>query len=233
MNHSLPMHLVMFDIDGTLTETMAVDEVCYLDTLEAVYGTREINTDWSAYPHTTDTGVFGVTFRRLHGRDPTDADTRAFQIPFFSRLAALSRAAPFAQIGGAGAMLDALSTRENLTVSLATGAWSGSARIKMASAGLDFARFPSATADDGLERETIMTVSLRRALERARRERFESFVYVGDAVWDARACARLGVPLIGVATGARAERLLSEGAAAVVPDYRDLDAFLSILERLG
>jgi phosphoglycolate phosphatase-like HAD superfamily hydrolase len=226
------MHLVMFDIDGTLTETMAVDEVCYLDTLEEVYGTREIDTDWSAYPHTTDTGVFGVTFRRLHGRDPTDEDTRAFQVPFFSRLEALSRAAPFAQIGGAGTMLDTLATREDVTVALATGAWSGSARIKMGSAGLDFARFPSATADDGLERETIMTVSLRRARERARRERFDSFVYVGDAVWDARACARLGVPLIGIATGARAERLLAEGAAAVLPNYRDLDTFLARLDKL-
>lgn len=226
------MHLVMFDIDGTLTETMAVDEVCYLDTLQEVYGTREIDTDWSAYPHTTDTGVFGVTFRRLHGRDPTDADTRAFQKPFFSRLAALSRTAPFAQIGGAGAMLDHLAARDDVAVSLATGAWSGSARIKMGSAGLDFARFPSATADDGLERETIMTVSLRRALEQARRERFDSFVYVGDAVWDARACARLGVPLIGIATGARAERLRAEGAAAVLPDYLDLDAFRSTLARL-
>lgn len=226
------MHLLMFDIDGTLTETMAVDEICYMDTLRALYGTAEIDTDWAAYPHTTDTGVFGVTFERLHGRAPTPGDTRAFQEPFFARLEALGRAAPFAPIPGAPALLDALRARPGQAVSLATGAWSGSARIKMGSAGLAFDAFPSATADDGLSRESILQTSLARALSHARREHFDSVVYVGDAVWDARTCRNLGIPLIGVATGPRAERLLAEGAAAVVPDYRDLDAFLRLADSL-
>ena len=48
------MHLVMFDIDGTLTETMKADEECFVRSFKAVFGFADINTDWSHYPRTTD-----------------------------------------------------------------------------------------------------------------------------------------------------------------------------------
>jgi len=56
------MHLVMFDIDGTLTETMKVDEECFVRSCKDVFGFADIDTDWSHYPHTTDSGVFHDVF---------------------------------------------------------------------------------------------------------------------------------------------------------------------------
>jgi beta-phosphoglucomutase-like phosphatase (HAD superfamily) len=44
------MHLVMFDIDGTLTETMKADEECFVRSFKDVFGFVEIDTDWSHYP---------------------------------------------------------------------------------------------------------------------------------------------------------------------------------------
>ena len=32
------MHLVMFDIDGTLTETMKIDEECFVRSFKDVFG---------------------------------------------------------------------------------------------------------------------------------------------------------------------------------------------------
>jgi beta-phosphoglucomutase-like phosphatase (HAD superfamily) len=32
------MHLVMFDIDGTLTETMEIDEECFVRSFKDVFG---------------------------------------------------------------------------------------------------------------------------------------------------------------------------------------------------
>jgi beta-phosphoglucomutase-like phosphatase (HAD superfamily) len=51
------MHLVMFDIDGTLTETMKVDEECFVRSFMDVFGFSDIDTDWSHYRHTTDSGI--------------------------------------------------------------------------------------------------------------------------------------------------------------------------------
>src|SRR5206468_6814134 len=57
-------------------------------------------------------------------------------------------------------------------------------------------------------------------------ESFACTVYVGDGVWDARACRSVGIPLIGIGTGSRATRLSAEGAVCVFPDFSDADIFL-------
>ena len=65
------MHLIMFDIDGTLTETMKVDEECFVRSFKDVFGFTDIDTDWSRYPRTTDSGIFHDIFAARVGRSPT------------------------------------------------------------------------------------------------------------------------------------------------------------------
>jgi phosphoglycolate phosphatase-like HAD superfamily hydrolase len=95
----------------------------------------------------------------------------------------------------------------------------------MASAGMCFDDHPSASADDALDRESIMRLSRQRAAERYG-ESFACTVYVGDGVWDARACRSVGIPFIGIGTRSRATRLSEEGAVCVFPDFSDADIFL-------
>jgi phosphoglycolate phosphatase-like HAD superfamily hydrolase len=90
---------------------------------------------------------------------------------------------------------------------------------------------PAATADDALDRESIMTLSMQRAAERYG-ESFACTVYVGDGVWDARACRSIGVPFIGIGTGSRATRLSAEGAVRVFPDFCDADIFLRSVDEI-
>jgi beta-phosphoglucomutase-like phosphatase (HAD superfamily) len=52
------MRLVIFDIDGTLTETAKTDEECFARSLAEVCGFGDVETDWSRYKHTTDSGIF-------------------------------------------------------------------------------------------------------------------------------------------------------------------------------
>jgi HAD superfamily hydrolase (TIGR01509 family) len=60
------------------------------------------------------------------------------------------------------------------------------------------------------------------ALDRAGTTPAEA-VFIGDAVWDARACQRAGVPCIGVLTGGSSrEELTSAGAVAVYDGPADL-----------
>jgi hypothetical protein len=110
-------------------------------------------------------------------------------------------------------------------VVLITGGWRDSARLKMASAGMCFDDHPAASADDALDRESIMRLSKQRAAEHYG-EAFACTVYVGDGVWDARACRSVGIPFIGIGTESRATRLSAEGAVCVFPDFSDADIFL-------
>lgn len=219
------MHLIIFDIDGTLTETMKIDEECFVRSFKDVFGFADIDTDWSHYPHTTDSSIFHEIYVSRRGRTPTAPDVSRFRQHFIGLLAAASSQSPFAPVSGADRLLSRLAQRGSHRVALATGGWRDSARLKMASAGMCFDDHPAASADDALDREFIMRLSEQRAAERYGAS-FTSTVYVGDGVWDARASRSVGIPFIGIGTGSRATRLFAEGAVCVFPDFSDADTFL-------
>jgi len=225
------MHLVMFDIDGTLTETMKVDEECFVRSLAEVCSFTDVETDWSTYKHATDSGIFHEIHLARTGRSPSVAKVSRFREHFVALLAQASIESAFVPIAGARQLLFGLTGSSKHRVSLATGAWRDSARIKMASAGLSFDDHPAASADDAHDRESIIRFSMQRAVERYGAP-FVSTVFVGDGIWDARACRTLGIPFIGIGSGERAARLALEGAVRVFPDYSDTDLFVESLDEI-
>src|SRR4029077_20517229 len=144
----LPMHLVMFDIDGTLTETMKVDEECFVRSFKDVFGFADIDTDWSHYPHTTDSGIFHDVFAARIGRSQTAQEVSQFRQHFIQLLAAASSQSPFTAVAGADRLLSRLARGGSHGVSLATGGGRYPPRLKMASAGMCFDDHPAASADD-------------------------------------------------------------------------------------
>jgi phosphoglycolate phosphatase-like HAD superfamily hydrolase len=219
------MQLVMFDVDGTLTETTNVDEECFVRTFMDVFGFDDIDTDWSHYRHTTDSGILHDVHASRTGLPPTAHDVSRFRRHFVQLLTDASSRSPFASVAGAAQLLSRLSCSSTHRISLATGGWRDSARLKMTGAAMCFDAHPAASADDALDRESIMMLSRQRAAERYG-ESFACTVYVGDGVWDARACRSTGIPFIGIGTGSRVTRLSAEGAVCVLPDFSDADLFL-------
>ena len=224
------MKLVMFDIDGTLTQTYQADETCFVQALREVFGFTDINTDWASYPHCSDSGILEVLFQIRLGRSPLPAEISVLQAHFVSLLTAATVVQPFNPIAGARDFLSSLTSSSALAVSLASGAWECSARFKLASAGLDFPQIPAAFSDDAHAREAIMQASLVRAAQFHFRDSFDAVIYIGDGVWDARAARNLGFPFIGIShEPARVERLYAEGAHHVFADYLDADSFMAVL----
>ena len=78
--------------------------------------------------------------------------------------------------------------------------------------------------DESKPAPDLVQVALRKAASRP-----QGAVFVGDAVWDALACARAGVPCVGVLSGGTSEaELRHAGAVRVFPGPADLlDAFPS------
>jgi len=225
------MHLVMFDIDGTLTDTMKADEECFVRSFVEVFGFTDIDTDWSHYRHATDSGILHEICVSRMGRPPTGLEVSRFRRRFIELLAAASSRAQFALVAGADRFLSRLARGDTYRVSLATGCWRDSARLKLASVGMCFDDYPAASADDAPDRESILTLSRQRAVERYGGPS-ACIAYVGDGVWDARACRALSIPFIGIASGNRAARLASEGAVHVFQDFSDDDLLLKSLDEL-
>jgi len=72
------MRLVLFDVDGTLTDTMAVDARCFLRAFVDACGFADVDSDWSRYRNATDAGIFHEVFESRVGRAPSAAEATKF-----------------------------------------------------------------------------------------------------------------------------------------------------------
>jgi phosphoglycolate phosphatase-like HAD superfamily hydrolase len=223
----------MFDLDGTLGHLRGGrgEDGNFLDALRETFGDVPMSADWGSYPYVSDYGIVLGLYREHHGRDPTDDEHQAVCSAYLGRVrtAFESGITRFELVEGAVQTVQELPQHHGWEVALATGGWRRTARFKLEVGGIDFGDRAQAFAEDGPSRKTIMRTALDRARSRDGRT-FERVVYVGDAAWDARTCARLGWPFVGIGTGARAERLRALGTSHVLPDLADRDTLLSALD---
>lgn len=224
------MKLLMFDIDGTLTQTVGADDVCFVQALWDVVGFADIDTDWAGYPHCSDSGILEALFQARLGRSARPSEIADVQARFIALLAEFSARKPFSEVPGAGRFLYSLLEDSTVAVSIASGAWECAARLKLARAGLEFPRIPAAFSDSASAREVIMQTSLGRAAQFHARKSFQSVIYFGDGVWDARAARHLGYHFIGIANASdKADRLRAEGANRVFSDFTDAATLMGCL----
>jgi phosphoglycolate phosphatase-like HAD superfamily hydrolase len=229
------MNLVIFDIDGTLTESVAVDEVCFVQAFQDVLGIEGINTDWLDYTFQTDSGLALEICRKHLGRDPAKGEISRLQSRFVHLLGAAIEGTgqPMRAMAGAAALLQGMTGDARWQVAIATGGWSVSARFKLASAGLPVDAFPWASADDALHRVDILRTALQRAGRHYGQRAFDKAVYIGDGVWDVRAARELGIGFLGIAAGERARKLEQADALCVLPDFSDTVRVVECLEVLA
>lgn len=228
------MNLVMFDIDGTLTSTNQVDHHCFCEAVCDVLSVTNIDSDWSHYTHVTDQGIAAEIVETHKGRPATNDELLRIENRFIECLQreVTHNTYFFQPIQGASEMLCILEHDPNVSLALATGGWHRSAILKLHTAGLDLHHLPMATANDALSRKEIMNISHEKARLAKNNVVFRSKVYTGDGIWDLHAARSLGYSFVGIGTGTQAQKLKSEGARYVIPDFNDTQRFLNILEKL-
>jgi phosphoglycolate phosphatase-like HAD superfamily hydrolase len=218
----LSVNLAIFDVDGTLTATSDVDSECFVQAIGEVLGIRQLDTDWSHYQ---------ICSERF-GAAPDDATLCGVRDQFIELLRDRMLIAPerYEEVPGAASALYRLRNERDWAIAIASGAWPGSARIKLQSAGISPAGFASVFADESITREGIIQLAISRALARYQQARFERIVSIGDAVWDVRAARSLGLPFVGIGDGSGRNRLFDEGASHVISNFVDFDRLLKCLD---
>lgn len=226
------MTLILFDIDGTLTATNAVDAKCYAAAFARIFGAPLPSTDWGAYAHSTDCGIIHEVLERRRGRPAGVEEIAAFEQAFVEELEAEYAANPraFDEIPGARRILEAIAARPDMRAAIATGGMRASACYKLSKIGVNPAALPAAFANDGLARETIVRCAIARADGAA-----NDLVYVGDGPWDVRTSATMGMRFIGIVGDASPDpdpnRLYGQGAAVCLESFTDQDAFFKAVCR--
>ena len=225
------MKLVVFDLDGTLTATSAVDETCFVQAFADSLDIHHLSTNWLDYDHATDSAVTRQAFRTHFGRKPESTEISKVVERFVELLSRHHDldSALFAEIPGALAFLADLHENPEWEIALATGGWKRSAEFKLRAAGLPLDKFPAAFAEDGPSREAIVQTAIDRASAWYPCGEFERIVSVGDAIWDIKTARQLKLPFLGVANEPRATLLRENGARHVVEHFLDPARCLQLL----
>ena len=216
------MNLVIFDIDGTLTDTTQVDEHAIVGALQDVLGVTDLSTDWSDYEHSTDSGIVNEVIVRSHGTTPPTI-LQNVQARFFEYMEGFYTASPdlFRPMNGAEDILRRVTSKGD-AAAIATGSWRESALFKLRVARIWHDGIPMATADDSLSRSGIIKKAIKDAVDVYHVEAFDSITYVGDGVWDARAGKNLGLRFIGLASNGTAERLRKVGVEEICASLEEV-----------
>lgn len=187
------MHAVIFDIDGTLLDSTAVDDEIFHGALHHVLGPIKFRDSLAEYEFVSDSGILQqviVDSDLLHLPDPTDKVIAAFVDGLSEHFSANGA---FPEIPGARSFLASLQSSQDHYVAIATGGWSASARLKLETAEFDLDDIHVSTADVNPDRTEIM----RAALDRPEQE-YNSITYYGDGIWDRDACEKLGWDFVPV-----------------------------------
>ena len=214
--------LAIFDIDGTLIDSMGLDDSAYARALADTFGLADVSSDWDSYTQVTDSGIAHEVCERHRGRAPHCDELAVLRGRFLELLEEDVREAGYVvpPIAGVAASTKRLHA-EGWAICLASGGWRKSALAKLRWAGLDVSQWPAAFADDALAREEITRVAITRATEAYGCSHFERVVYIGDGTWDVRSCRSIGLPFVGIGSGSQAQELKRLGASYVLADFRD------------
>jgi len=193
------MKLVIFDIDGTLANTKAVDDACFI---KAFYTTFQIDIHqqkWEDITHLTDWGITEEIIQKHLKRNPTEAEYGLMEANMIHNLetAKAESSAYFQEIFCAKTFFDHLQTLSNVRLGIATGAWEKSALIKLSCIGINPTNFPFSNSSHFKTRESITNHAIQQARAKYGDD-FEEIIYFGDGVWDFKTCQQLGIHFIGI-----------------------------------
>lgn len=192
----------MFDVDGTLVQSLNAEGVCFPRACEMALGLEHVSGDWDSYAHPSDSGIVAELVQRHLGRAATAEDLAGVERCFLALLKETYKEHPelCRPVAGAVDALRQLRRLPDTAVSLATAGWSTTAMYKLSVAGFEVADIPMASSHDAAAKVDIMRIAVERAQAHAGVSCFSSGICIGDAAGDARAAAALGFGFIGIDT---------------------------------
>ena len=225
------MHLVLFDIDGTLITDGGAARTAYRAALASVYG---YDGDLARYDFSGRTDP-QIAFMILRDAGWNDGDITARLPQLWSRyLTDLARNATpdrVETLPGIEPLLEALKRESRVTLALLTGNIEPGARLKLGGANLnDYFPF-GAFGSDSAKREELPPIAVERA-SKIDGYRFtgRDVVIIGDSIYDVRCGTPHAATTIAIASGKTpAEKLRAENPDHFFESAEDLDALVDAI----
>jgi len=226
------MHLIIFDIDGTLIHSHQQELDCFEQALKEITGIEGVAKDLQSYQHVTDSGITQECIQRHLNRPADLSEIHAVESRFIELFERCLSDYPILPIAGIHYLLDTLKSIEDVKLCVATGCCYKAAILKLEHAQLPLVNFPIASSNDSHERTKIMQSAHQKAKSAYQTQQFDSIVYVGDGPWDIQATSDLAWDFIAIASNYSENQLTSWGAKRILPHYLPHDNFLNYVNEL-
>lgn len=195
------VHLILFDVDGTLLLSGGAGALALNDAFAALFGVAGAMA--RVHPHgKTDPAICQEMFRLHLGREGTAEEMDRLLARYLEFLPArVAGSRNFHLMPGVPRVLDALAARGDVVMGLGTGNVEAGARIKLERGGLN-PYFPfGGFGGDAADRAALLEAGFRRGEERIGRGAEVVRWVVGDTWRDVRAGRACGARVLAVATG--------------------------------
>lgn len=227
------MKLIVFDIDGTISNTGIIDDICFFGTFDSLYNIAIEREKWNLYKivaENTDLGLFRYIHTELFNRRPNLLETQNFKECFFRLLKSSYAEYPllFKEIPGAKNFVDIVNSNEQWHIVIATGCWSESAEIKLKAIGLGQLNIPMSCSDALESRKHILNNACILAEEFYQSSGFEDIYYFGDGLWDYQAAKELNLKFVGIDSDDK-HTFFDVKPHLVIQDYSDANNILDQL----
>jgi phosphoglycolate phosphatase-like HAD superfamily hydrolase len=227
--------IVVFDIDGTLTDTVALHQRAFEAALRSFEFPR-LRTQWGTYRHHSDSAIFREAWEEagFDGEPPLQLLEARYQREY-DALCDVQAHGEMAcdEIAGASQLLAHIA-QAGWIAAFATGSLRHGAHRKMALLTHGFDADLLATASEHETREDIVQAAIDKARAKHGVPAGGRVVSIGDGEWDLITARTLGLEFVGIGDAARAAQLARIDAGVVVRgDLRDVGLLLGCCEAVA
>jgi len=213
--------LVIFDIDGTLTDSLKLYHKVVIKCLHDMK-IKEVDTDFFSYKYHTDSYTLKVNYENFFNKRYHIELLDAFENRLFNEL---QKHPATIEIKGAKKCVDDL-LLSGFAIAFATGSLPKPAELKLQHCDIWYDKRLIATSKISFAREPFVLQAIENAKSYYKIKEFEHVYSVGDGVWDLETAQKLNLEFIGIGLRNK-DKLLEKGCKTYFDDLTELAGFLN------
>ncbi|WP_196892447.1 HAD family hydrolase [Aureivirga marina] len=187
------MKLIVFDIDGTLTDSIPIYKKIYREVIASL-GIENYNKDFDGYKHHSDAYIAKEIYETATGKTFTKEKLNELENLLYEKITHYD----FQEIKGAKEVIEHLRKDKTIGICFATGSLEKTAAYRLKCIGIDFQDGELVGSNNFYAREEIVSKAIENAKEIYKVDLFEEIISVGDGLWDLKTANNLKIDFIGI-----------------------------------
>ena len=209
-------NLIVFDIDGTLTDTVDIHISAFKKSLNGIGVPNPIDS-FSTFKHHTDSFISKAIYEGTTKRTFDHSIRHQFEHQLYEQITQST----FTEIADAKHFVDYLEHDTDYGVCFATGSLLRPAKHKLDALNITFQPIQLVPSDELEEREQLVSKAIKNAQTHYNVEKFERIISFGDGLWDLQTANNLNLEFVGI--GATNKAILTKnGMTTHFNDFKNL-----------